>query len=109
MTVHARLVGSIDLPPVPDEEIVAHRQWWPDRVVWFARSDTSVVAYDLERLMDGDTGPVVFPAPWPRRVGRCTVSSDLSLAVFSGVHAVRAVDSGGGMRWEVRHSCWQGS
>lgn len=108
MTVAARLIASIALPSVEDESVV-HKQWWPDRVLWIARTDTRVIAYDLDRLLGGDVTAPVFPAPWPRKVGRFTVSPDLSFAVFSGVHAVTAFDAGGGMRWEVRHSCWQGS
>lgn len=49
---------------------MAHLQWWPDRVLWIARTDTRLVAYDLERVLDGDTAAAVFPAPWPRKVGR---------------------------------------
>jgi hypothetical protein len=108
VTVAARLIASIALPSVEDDHLV-HTQWWPDRVVWFARTDTQIIAYDLDRLPGGDVTASVFPAPWPRKVGRCTVSPDLSFAVFSGVHAVQAFDAGGGMRWQVRHSCWSGS
>ncbi|CAM5645313.1 hypothetical protein GCM10010253_36400 [Streptomyces badius] len=31
---------------------------------------------------------------------------DATLAVFAGVHAVRAVDPSGATLWEVRHGCW---
>ncbi|GIH05640.1 hypothetical protein Rhe02_37070 [Rhizocola hellebori] len=74
-----------------------------------ARTDTQLFAYDLDRAIDGETDATVFAAPWPWRVGTSSASPDLSFAVFSGVHAVQAVDAGGGMRWEVRHSCWEGS
>jgi hypothetical protein len=108
MTVAARLVASIAVPSIEADHLV-HMQWWPDRVVWIARTDTHVIAYDLDRLLAGDVAAAVFPAPWPRKVGSCTVSPDLSIAVFSGVHAAKAFDTSGEMRWEVRHSCWQGS
>jgi hypothetical protein len=35
-----------------------------------------------------------------------TVSPERDLAVFAGVHAVRAVDARGATRWELRHACW---
>src|SRR5215470_15765950 len=90
MTVAARLIASIALPSVEDEAVV-HLQWWPDRVLWIARTDTRVIAYDLDRLLGGDVAASVFPAPWPREVGRCTVSPDLSFAVFSGVASAFAL------------------
>ncbi|MER7080947.1 hypothetical protein [Saccharopolyspora kobensis] len=34
------------------------------------------------------------------------VSPGADLAVFAGVHALRAVDPSGAVRWEVRHGCW---
>jgi hypothetical protein len=68
-----------------------------------------MAAYDLDRVLGGDLTAVEFPAPWPRDVGRCTVSPDLSFAVYAGVHAVQAFDAGGGLRWEVGHRCWEGS
>lgn len=47
-----------------------------------------------------------FPAPWPRRFGTVAVSPGGDLAVFAGVHALRAVDAAGAVRWEIRHGCW---
>jgi len=59
--------------------------------VQLARTDTRLVAYYLDRPVDGDR------RRWSSRPrGR---------DVFAGVHAVRAIDARGGMRWEVRHSC----
>lgn len=52
---------------------------------------------------------VRFPAPWPAGYGRAVVAPDGGFAVFTGVHALRAVDPGGALRWEVRHGCWQGA
>ena len=55
------------------------------------------------------TAPKVsFPAPWPRRFGTVTVSPAGDLAVFAGVHALRAVDRSGSVLWELRHRCWAG-
>jgi hypothetical protein len=34
------------------------------------------------------------------------VSPTLDLAVFSGQHALHAVDAAGALRWQVRHACW---
>lgn len=52
-----------------------------------------------------------FPAPWPhqRHRGSWAVAPDLTMAAFAGVHALRAVDDSGTTRWEIRHSCWEGS
>ncbi|CAL9340016.1 hypothetical protein SUDANB105_00250 [Streptomyces sp. enrichment culture] len=73
------------------------------------RGDDELV---VQRL-DGDfraTGDALrFPAPWPRRFGSSAVAPDAGLAVFTGVHAVRAVDATGAVRWEVRHGCWYGA
>ncbi|MGW0189182.1 hypothetical protein ACWDV7_25940 [Streptomyces sp. NPDC003362] len=73
------------------------------------RGDDELV---VQRL-DGDfraTGDALrFPAPWPLRFGSSAVAPDGGLAVFTGVHAVRAVDATGAVRWEVRHGCWYGA
>ncbi len=47
-----------------------------------------------------------FPAPWLRPFGDVTVSPAGDLAVFSGVHAVRAMDRTGKVYWELVHGCW---
>ncbi|WP_143728269.1 hypothetical protein [Micromonospora cremea] len=66
------------------------------------------MAYDLDRLIAGDDAPAArFPAPWPRPAGGIdAVSPALDLAVFSGQHALHAVDAAGTLRWQVRHACW---
>ncbi len=65
------------------------------------RADTELA------VLDAESGDVLrFPAPWPRAFGTATVSPGGDLAVFAGVHAVRAVDTSGATRWEVRHGCW---
>ncbi|MFF9318355.1 hypothetical protein ACF1BP_04160 [Streptomyces sp. NPDC014735] len=53
-----------------------------------------------------DAAVIRFPAPWPSRYGTCAVAPDGGLAVFAGVHALRAVDPAGEVRWEIRHGCW---
>ncbi|GAA0243511.1 hypothetical protein GCM10010492_48420 [Saccharothrix mutabilis subsp. mutabilis] len=60
---------------------------------------------DAELVVRGET-EVRFPAPWPRRYGSVAVSPAADLVVFAGVHALRAVDAAGAVRWEVRHGCW---
>jgi hypothetical protein len=66
------------------------------------RGDTELAVRDL----NGEGTEVRFPAPWPRRYGSTAVSPTGDLAVFAGVHALRAVDSTGAVRWEIRHGCW---
>ncbi|MFE5393101.1 hypothetical protein ACFQ9U_00900 [Streptomyces sp. NPDC056568] len=69
------------------------------------RGDTALVVQDLA---PSAAAAVRFPAPWPRRYGSCAVSPAGDLAVFAGLHALRAVDRSGKVRWEVRHPCWAG-
>ncbi|MEV4282264.1 hypothetical protein [Actinoplanes xinjiangensis] len=38
-----------------------------------------------------------------------TAAPDQDIAVYAGVHGVRAVEATGAVRWEVRHGCWSGS
>jgi hypothetical protein len=109
MSVAARLIASVALPAEADEQYLLSVQCWPNRVLILARTNTQLFAYDLDQAINGEVNAAVFPAPWPWRVGRATASPDLSFAVFSGVHATQAVNAGGRMRWEVRHTCWEGS
>ncbi|MBQ0905661.1 hypothetical protein [Micromonospora sp. U21] len=83
-------------------------QRWPQRRLIVIRRDDELSAYDLERLLGGDDTPIArFPAPWPRRAGGVdAVSPTLDLAVFSGQHALHAVDQTGALRWRLRHACW---
>ncbi|MFD7873617.1 hypothetical protein ACFV5G_05725 [Streptomyces sp. NPDC059766] len=70
------------------------------------RGDTELV---VQRLEPSATAPVVrFPAPWPHRFGRDAVSPAGDLAVFTGPHALWAVDRSGNVQWELRHRCWAG-
>ncbi|MFF1836133.1 hypothetical protein ACFVXE_18270 [Streptomyces sp. NPDC058231] len=78
---------------------------WPDRRLLIQRGESEAVAVGLD---EGAGRQTRFPAPWPRRFGTFTVAPDGELAVFAGVHAVRAVDRSGTVRWEVRHGCWAG-
>ncbi|SCL23024.1 hypothetical protein GA0070624_2655 [Micromonospora rhizosphaerae] len=61
------------------------------------RRDDELAAYDLDRLLAGDGAPAArFPTPWPRRAGGIdAVSPTLDMAVFSGQHALHAVDAAG--------------
>lgn len=83
-------------------------QRWPHRRLIVIRRDDELSAYDLDRLVAGDDTPAArFPAPWPRGVGGVdAVSPTLDLAVFSGPHALHAIDATGTVSWQVRHACW---
>ncbi|MFC5637216.1 hypothetical protein [Streptomyces bullii] len=70
------------------------------------RGDTELVVQELKPSAAAST--VRFPAPWPRRFGRCAVSPAGDLAVFTGPHALQAVDQAGNVQWELRHRCWGG-
>ncbi|MDX3746684.1 hypothetical protein [Streptomyces sp. AK08-02] len=74
------------------------------------QGDTELVVQEIEQSPGTwSTAPEVsFPAPWPRRFGRAAVSPAGDLAVFAGMHALRAVDRSGSVRWELRHRCWAG-
>ncbi|MEV6964363.1 hypothetical protein AB0M47_04535 [Hamadaea sp. NPDC051192] len=65
------------------------------------RGDTEVGVRDLRSGLE-----TRFPAPWPRDFGTLTLSPDGDVVLFSGVHALRAVDATGAVRWELRHGCW---
>ncbi|WP_218004557.1 hypothetical protein [Microtetraspora niveoalba] len=98
----ARLMATAAAPLDPasaDGPQVSH---WPGRRLLVQRGDTELAVRDL----DGEGTEVRFPAPWPRRYGSVAVSPTGDLAVFAGVHALRAVDSTGAVRWENRHGCW---
>ncbi|MEV1066060.1 hypothetical protein [Streptomyces sp. NPDC050263] len=64
--------------------------------------------YDLHEVFEGERAPAaVFALPWPGwDRGVHSVSSDGTVAVFSGQRAVRAVGSSGETLWEYRHGCW---
>lgn len=117
----ARLVTTLAAPldHVRKTADAPHLLHWPDarpgsddgpsaglRRLLVQRGDTELIAVDPG---DPDAAPVRFPAPWPRGFGTCTVAPGGGLAVFAGVHAVRAVDPSGAVRWEVAHGCWEGS
>ncbi|MDL4816270.1 hypothetical protein [Actinomadura opuntiae] len=75
---------------------------WPGRRLLVQRGDTELAMRDL----DGEVPEVRFPAPWPRQYGEVAVSPAGDVAVFAGVHALRAVDPTGAVLWEIRHGCW---
>ncbi|MEJ8640395.1 hypothetical protein WKI68_01040 [Streptomyces sp. MS1.HAVA.3] len=74
------------------------------------RGDEEVVVRDLGRTGTASerAAEVRFPAPWPRRFGGYAVAPAGGLVVFAGLHALRAVDPAGKVRWEIRHRCWAG-
>ncbi|MCP2166308.1 hypothetical protein LX83_003176 [Goodfellowiella coeruleoviolacea] len=98
----ARLVATVAAPLDPATSDGPQVLGWPGRTLLVQRGDTELVVRDL----DGAAPEVRFPAPWPRRYGSVTVSPGADLAVFAGVHALRAVEPTGAVRWEVRHGCW---
>ncbi|RZB19449.1 hypothetical protein StrepF001_11610 [Streptomyces sp. F001] len=97
----ARLVATIPAPleaGSADAPVLLHTG---GRRLVVQRADTELA------LLDPASGDLVrFPAPWPRDLGTVTVSPSGDVAVFAGLHAVRAVDVSGATRWEVRHACW---
>ncbi|MFE6334330.1 hypothetical protein ACFVOK_14085 [Streptomyces sp. NPDC057798] len=99
----ARLVATIPAPLEPgsaDAPVLLHQG---GRRLVVQRADTVLA------VLDTASGDVVrFPAPWPRDLGTVTVSPSGDVAVFAGLHAVRAVTASGATRWEVRHACWAG-
>ncbi|HEX5542128.1 MAG TPA: hypothetical protein VFX60_11310 [Micromonospora sp.] len=115
MSFTPRLVTSFRVPAnAPRVPGVAHTadtpavQRWPHRRLVVIRRDDELLAYDVDRLLAGDNDPATrFPAPWPRGSGGIdAVSPTLDLAVFSGPHALHAVDAAGVLRWRLRHACW---
>ncbi|MFF8841066.1 hypothetical protein [Streptomyces sp. NPDC015130] len=110
MSAHARLRATVPallpLTQAGPPEIAG----LPGRRMLVQRSDDEIVARPLDDSFVARTGADVrFPAPWPRHRGTWEVAPDASLAVFAGVHAVRAVEPSGATRWEVRHGCWDGA
>jgi hypothetical protein len=104
MLTQAGLVTTLPAPLPRSQAHAPQLIGLPGARMLTQRSDDELVV----RRMDGGSGTVRFPAPWPRRYGTSTVAPDGSLAVFAGVHAVRAVDPAGEVRWEIRHGCWSG-
>lgn len=93
----ARLVATVPTPlDAADAPEVLHG-------LLVQRGDADLVARDL--VSGAETR---FPAPWPRGFGTATVAPRAEFAVFAGLHAVRAVNRSGGVRWEVPHACWGG-
>src|ERR1700754_461260 len=99
--VTVRLVATVAAPLDPASADAPQVLHWPGRRLLQQRGDTELAVRDLD-----DGTEVRFPAPWPRRYGSATVSPTGDVAVFAGVHALRAVDSTGAVRWETRHGCW---
>ncbi len=71
------------------------------------RLDTELRVFALDFEHSELRRVAVFPAPWRRwETARDAVAPDLSFAVFSGQHAIRATDQRGEVRWERRHDSW---
>ncbi|WP_246212283.1 hypothetical protein [Streptomyces abyssomicinicus] len=102
MEYPARLVTTVALPLGPCRERDVWTQPGPGGPLLVQRGDEELVAARL----DGSGATVRFPAPWPRDFGGAAVSPDGSLALFAGVHALRAVEPDGTTRWEAGYDCW---
>ncbi|MFG3422776.1 hypothetical protein [Micromonospora sp. NPDC048063] len=98
----AQLVATVAAPLDPASADAPQVLHWPGRRLLVQRGDTELAVRDL----DGEGAEIRFPAPWPRRYGSTAVSPTGDVAVFVGVHALRAVDPTGAVRWEIRHGCW---
>jgi len=110
MIAHAQLIAAIPalVPPVNayGPSIIGQS----GQRMLAQRTDNELIVCTVGSSFQLDaTAQVRFPAPWPRRRGTWAVSPDASLAIFAGVHALRAVDSSGALGWEVHHGCWEGS
>ncbi|MFD8725252.1 hypothetical protein ACFV2H_46765 [Streptomyces sp. NPDC059629] len=109
MSAPARLYATVPLPLPPSEGDHPELLGPPGRRVLVQRADDALLVQRLDGAFVPSGEPVRLPAPWPRRRGGWAVAPDMSLAVFAGVHAVRAVEPSGAIRWEVRHGCWYGA
>ncbi|MFD5693690.1 hypothetical protein [Streptomyces rubiginosohelvolus] len=109
MSVRARLRATVPAPLPSSQAGPPEITGPPGRRLLVQRSDDEIVARPLDDAFAARAGATVrFPAPWPRRRGTWEVAPDATLAVFAGVHAVRAVHPSGAALWEVRHGCWAG-
>jgi hypothetical protein len=110
--VAARLVATLTAPLSSPEAQAPELARSGGRNVLLQRGDRGVLRVALDDSYGLDTSEeatVRIPAPWPQRRGTWAVAPDGSLAVFAGVHAVRAVEPSGAVRWEIRHGCWEGA
>ncbi|MGW2347441.1 hypothetical protein [Actinacidiphila glaucinigra] len=110
MSLQARLVAALAVPFPAARADALEVLGPPGRRMLVQRREDETVVHALKDdplRVGGETAR--FPAPWPRRFGTSTVAPDGSLAVFTGTHALRAVEPGGAVRWEVRHGCWYGA
>lgn len=78
----ARLVTTIAAPlAFSRADDAPYLEWWPATRLLVQRGDTELIVQELEP--PAMTSSVRFPAPWPRRLGRCAVSPAGDLAVFA--------------------------
>ncbi|BEL03660.1 hypothetical protein Q0Z83_018510 [Actinoplanes sichuanensis] len=91
----ARLVATLPAPLDPSTADEPEVRRLAGRTLLVQRGNAEVAVGDRR-----------FPAPWPRRWGSVAVAPDGDVVVFAGTHALRAVDSAGAVRWELRHGCW---
>ncbi|MET9042714.1 hypothetical protein ABZX34_07465 [Streptomyces sp. NPDC004362] len=110
--VAARLVATLTAPLSASEAQAPELSRPAGRTALLQRGDREALWVPLDdsyALGTSEEASVRFPAPWPQRRGTWAVAPDGSLAVFAGVHAVRAVEPSGTVRWEIRHGCWHGA
>lgn len=109
MTVPARLRATVPALLPATEADFPELLGLPGRRLLAQRGDDALLVQPLDDSFVPAGDRVRLPAPWPRRRGEWALAPDGTLAVFAGVHAVRAVEPSGVTRWEVRHGCWYGA
>ncbi|GGY73718.1 hypothetical protein GCM10010300_16590 [Streptomyces olivaceoviridis] len=109
MSVPARLCAVVPALLPSAEADVPEPLGLPGHRLPARRGDDALRVQPLDDAFVPPGDRVRPPAPWPRRRGTWAVAPDASLAVFAGVHALRAVEPSGATRWEVRHGCWYGA
>ncbi|WP_110945664.1 hypothetical protein [Streptomyces avicenniae] len=103
----ARLVSTLAAPlPFSRPDEAPCLDLWPTTRLLVQRGERELAVRDLTAPATSPT--VRIPAPWPGGIGQGAVSPFGDQAVFTGPHALRAVDLTGNTRWELRHRCWAG-
>ncbi|MCE0445748.1 hypothetical protein LT493_14665 [Streptomyces tricolor] len=95
MSVRARLRAVVPALLPSAEADLPELLGLPGRRLLAQRADDALVVQPLDEAFAPAGDRVRVPAPWPRRRGTWAVAPDVSLAVFAGVHAVRAVEPSG--------------
>ena len=81
-----------------------------ERTTLACRDGDRVAVYDADTAAASGPPGATFPLPWPdRHVSSTAPGPGHDVLVVTGTHAVRAVEPGGRVRWELRHACWSRS